>query len=243
MHSHTALSMIVFNTVHDCATFHSVLFSHWVSAQQPECGSIGNVAQTEGEVNASRASLFYLDVDNPATCSGTVTGWRVCYFGPESVSPTGRYSTAFTVFRRVQNGSDLYYQSVSPVYEAVRAGPNPVFSNEFVDGVVEIGGFNCSTVDVGDSVFEIQSGDVIGACVTDLEDFSDPQLGISFERLQLDIVGDVGDEGERLLSRDTTGCTVDTVPDVVMSNELSPIESRRLFISAKIEGSNIIKRR
>ena len=182
-----------------------------------------------------------MDVDNPATCNGNVTSWSVCYFGPENITLLGGYSTAYAVFRRVENGSNPYYQIVSPTYAAVRVGPSPVFAigNGFVDGRVEAGGFNCytDTITVGDSPIEIQEGDVIGACVIDPVDVPVPYLNVTIETLPLHIVGEVDNVAERLFSRDTTGCTADTFPYVVTSDQLSPIASRRLFISTMINGN------
>ena len=51
------------------------------SAQQGRCGTIGNSDETAATL--SRAQLFYLDTEHPATCTGNITSWRVCYYGPE----------------------------------------------------------------------------------------------------------------------------------------------------------------
>ena len=179
--------------------------------------------------------MFYLNVDHPASCTGNITGWRVCYFGPETIPPTSSYWATYAVYRRTEDGSDFYYQRVSSIFAAVTAVP--LFTGSFIDETVEPGGFNCftDTTTIGDSPFVIQEGDVIGACVFDpIDQFF---LGVTINRLQLDVVGEVSDESDVLMGRDTTGCTVDDTPAVIVPNQLSPITSRRLFISAVIIGN------
>ena len=52
------------------------------------CGHIGNHMYNERADNPirDRGKLFYLDVSNPANCSGNITSWRVCYYTAQQAS-------------------------------------------------------------------------------------------------------------------------------------------------------------
>lgn len=193
-----------------------------MSAQDTQCGSIGN-SNSESSVKARRNRNFYLDVNNPATCSGNITSWRVCYYGPDEVDEDGEYLATYAIYRRM--GAADSYERVSETFRAVLRFTNLAA----VDGVVQEGGFWCynDPIDIGDSPLTIQIGDVLGACVFN------PQGGNTF---QLDVVGDTGQQSsESLLAMNTGGCARNTpLPSSVLTNSLSNRNSRRLHIHANI---------
>ena len=202
-----------------------------MSAQQESCGSIGS--NSEIAATPSRAQMFYLNTANPAPCTGNITSWRVCYYGPDSVNRVGSYWTTYALYRRMGTGSSTHYIRVSEIFRAIRTIAGFTFTPG-VDGEISQGGFNCYTdsVDVDDSPLTVQAGDILGACVFD------PDGDIVFEnddiliRLPLDVVGETS--GESLLQMDTAGCSRVDIPSDIPANQLSILNSRSLHIYANI---------
>ena len=202
------------------------------SAQQENCGFIGNNNETAAK--PSRAQLFLLNTAHPAPCTGNVTSWRVCYYGPDSVNRAGSYWATYAVYRRTGSGSTTRYVRVSEIFRAIRTVAAFTITPD-VDGEIAQGGFNCYTdsIDVGDSPLTIQDGDMLGACVFD------PDGDILVEndidlliRLPLDVVGEAS--GESLSQMGTAGCSTDDIPSEIPTNQLSTLNSRRLHVYASI---------
>ena len=210
---------------------HAVVYL--TSAQQESCGSIGS--NNEAASTPSRAQLFYLNTANPAPCTGNITSWRVCYYGPDNVNGAGSYWTTYAVYRSMGSGSSIRYVRVSEMFRAIRTIATFTLTPG-VDGEIEQGGFNCYTdsIDVGASPLTIQAGDILGACVFD------PDGDIVFEdgdiliRLPLDVVGEASGPEESLLQMSTDGCSRVEIPSDVSANQLSTLNSRRLHIYANI---------
>ena len=199
------------------------------SAQQEQCGSIGNSDETAGRT-ASRAQMFYLDTANPASCTGNITSWRVCYYGPDSINDRGSYWAIYAVYRRMGSGNSVRYVNVSEMFRAIRTVSR--FTNDpTTDGEIVQGGFNCydDSIDVGESPLTIQAGDILGACVFDPEDDQSP---FAVARLPLDVVGEVG--GESLQQMGIIRCSRTNIPSDISINQLSTVNSRRLHIHANI---------
>ena len=189
---------------------------------QDTCGSIGN--NTEDQLSVRGDERFYLNIANPAPCTGNITSWRVCYYGPNNPNDVHSYWATYAVYRRMGSGEDEHYERVSEMFSAVRAQCD-VNVGDILDGVIR-GGFNCYTdfIDVGDSPLIVQAGDIIGACV-----FNPP----GGERRQLDIVGGMDGLGESLFEDDLT-CTVNEIPLSVQHSDLTRCDNRRLHIYANI---------
>ena len=206
------------------------------SAQQEHCGSIGNSDETAA--TASRAQMFYLDTANPAPCTGNVTSWRVCYYGPDDINDIGKYWATYAVYRRTGSGNSLRYVLVTEMFRAIRT-VSRFTGDPIVDGEIEQGGFNCysDSIDAGSSPLTIQTGDILGACVFDPEDDRVnnilPVLGsrVTVARLPLNVVGEVN--GESLQQMFTDGCSRTNIPDDISINQLSTVNSR-LHIHANI---------
>ena len=182
--------------------------------------TIGN--NNETAATPSSAELFYLDAEHPADCTGNITSWRVCYYGPGNVDNFGSYWATYAVYRRMESGSTLRYHLVSEMFRALRTTGNLV-NFDGVDGEISQG-FNCYTdsIDAGESPLTIQAGDIVGACVFDPDGF----------RLQLDVVGEAS--GESLLQMGAAGCSREDIPSDISANQLSPLNSRRLYVYADI---------
>ena len=203
------------------ATFSSTL-------AQDNCGSIGN--SNENAASAERGRFFYLNTANPAPCTGNITSWRVCYYGPnQDTDSEDRFSywATYAVYRKMGSGADEHYEQVSQLFSAIRATNNLVRidTNGIADGVIQQQGFNC----YDDSItmpLTVQAGDVLGACIFN------PMNGFGFSRRQLDIAGQVS--GESLLGMGTDGCSTTALPTSIKTSQLSTVESRRLHLYANI---------
>ena len=172
--------------------------------------TIGN--SDDSELTEGTNRRFYLDVNNPATCKGTITNWTVCYYGHvDAVS----YWATYAIYQKVESGENERYEKVSEMFTAVRT------INGGSDGFNQIG-FNCYTdfIDVGDSPLIIHASDVIGACVFDPQD-------ATFVKRELDIVGEVSsDQGESLMRSRGGGtgigntCTMNAIPSSIPNDDL-----------------------
>ena len=195
-----------------------------LASAQGKCGSIGNSDQRELDGRTDRR--FYLDINNPATCTGTVTSWRACYYGPDNARD-GSYWATYAVYRRVGSGGNERYEQVSQIFTAVRATSN-LLGNGVVDGLIQEDNYVCydDSIDAGDSPVTIQAGDVLGACVFN------PDNVDGDNRRQLDIVGETG--GSSLLDMSDSGCTTEAIPSNIPMNQLSTRNNRRLHLFANI---------
>ena len=196
---------------------------------QDTCGSIGN--SNEIALAADRSRRFYLDTANPAPCTGNVTSWRVCYYGPNQQDIDNdeffSYWATYAVYRKMGSGVDEHYQQVSQLFSAVIATNNlmQIDNNGTIDGVIRQQGFIC----YDDSItapLTVQAGDIVGACVFN------PTNGNFFIRSQLDVVGRV--DGESLLQMGSGGCSTTALPMEIRASQLSTVNSRRLHIYANI---------
>ena len=173
--------------------------------------------------------MFYLNTDNPAPCTGNITSFRVCYYGPSSVDQNQMiiFMSTFAIYRRMGSGGDERYERVSDTFKAVLSNNNMTdFDTDKIDGVIQ-GGFTCLN-DVNDLniPLPVETGDMVGACIFDPEDNE------NVTRQQLNIVGTM--PSEFLLGTDNTDCTVDDIPSIFLANQFSRSNSKRLHIYANI---------
>ena len=204
---------------------------HFSLAQQ---GSIGN-RNVETAATPSRVQLFYLDTANPATCSGNITRWRICYYGPDTINDLGSYRANYAVYRKMGSGDNVRYIRISETFSALRTVQRFIPHFPIIDGEIAQGGFNCyaDSINADDSPLTVEAGDIIGACVFDPEDgFRINNITIIVTRLQLDVVGEAS--GESLLQMGTTGCSRKDIPSDILASRFSTINSRRLHIYANV---------
>ena len=202
-----------------------------MSAQDTHCGSIGN-DNSDSEAKERRDRRFYLDVNNAATCTGNITSWRVCYYGPKDIDEDGVYFATYAVYRRMGANS---FRKVSDTFRAIRAVQKLTSRFDAVDGMVQADGFWCydDSINVDASPLPIQAGDVLGACV-----FS-PQDTNNINRFPLNVVGDTGPGSSesllRTMNTDECGTAWDSpLPSSILMDSLSSHNSRRLHIRANI---------
>ena len=155
---------------------------------------IGNTNETE--VTPSKAHLlYYLDTENPATASGNITSFRVCYYEPKNfTNKTSRvvYRAVYAIYRKISNNS-RYCSSESyvRVSESFSATVSMCISSLPLKGTRDqhiAEGFNCydDVLDKGDSTafLTVEQRDILGACIVHPRDFRNTTRG------QLDIVGE-----------------------------------------------------
>ena len=214
-----------------CRCTHFILFFgvvFYTVLSQDVCDPIGS--SDESAVTRRRDSMFYLNTANPAPCSGNITSWRVCYYGPDSINFSTYWATYAIYQRVISSDSSERYEKISSMFRAVRATGllAAVDSTGIIDGSIEQGGFNCydDFINAGASPLTVQAGDVLGACVFD------PVNSENYDRHQLDIIGET--EGESLLGMSSSGCTTDALPSNIPISQLSMVSSRRLHIYANI---------
>lgn len=199
-----------------------------VVSAQDTCGAIGNSDQRELRGRSDRG--FFLDTNNPATCTGTVTSWRVCYYGPNDVR-IGSYWATYAVYRRMGSDGNERYERVSQIFSAVRATSN-LLGNDVVDGILREEGYACyddAIEDSGDMTpVTIQAGDLLGACIFN------PDNAPGDNRRQLDIVGCIETGGSSLLEMSDDECTTKALPSNIPSSQLSNRSNRRLHLFAAI---------
>ena len=199
-------------------------FSHIFHVPVFQCTSgQGTCSVTGGNIGDSRYMLartarnrddFYLNVADPASCSGIIKYFSYCYYRP-AAAPS--YVFTFAIYR--QSGSvNGVYDIVSSVFIAERTSSDVTTDLDGED-------FACMNLTVNDTV-PVNAGDVLGACI------SDPSGGVR----QLDIVGRLrdGESGSSMLLRTdgVTGYTPDSVPSSVIPSKLSG--SRLLHLYANI---------
>ena len=187
--------------------------------------TIGN--SDTSELNEGSDQMFYLDIDNEATCNGTITNWTVCYYGTDLRS--GSYWATYAVYRRGSGVNSGSFERVSETFRALRATLGTPDPFDIIDGTISEG-FNCYTdvdsIDAGPSPLTIQAGDIIGACVVN-------PLGGSLR--ELNIVGEASEESLMGADLDCTENAIPTIPAIIQQIDLQPQSDRRLHIYANVE--------
>ena len=226
----------------DCILIIYYFLDH-IALAQDHCGAIGN--SDESELDDEDSRQFYINAADPAPCTGYITSWRVCYYGPDDSLDEDEqrsYWATYAVYRRMGSGRNERYERVSEMFQAVRATTVPSSGSSFtnlvdsavIDGRMQQEDFMCYSDTVDNSPLLVQAGDVIGACVFNPED-----AGGSFTRSQLDVVGEA-EEGSLLqmsIRSGENGCTIDKIPSNIRVNDLSRQNNKRLHIHANIIGN------
>ena len=210
----------------------AVFFCYRPALSQDICGYIGYTDETEA--TASRAQMLYLDTENSATCSGNITGFRVCYYQPEDYnSSTSRtvYRAVYAVYQKMTNDSSSSerYVRVSKSLNATVTTSDLKLSGSRDQHIAE--GFNCYDdaleSNASTAFLTIEEGDILGACILD------PNNLAKAERLQLDIVGE--ESGHSLMQTSADNFIKGVIiPSVVSVDELIVVSLRKLHVYASI---------
>ena len=112
-------------------------------------GSVGRTDLFEQSSPDATPGLF-IDLDNPATCSGVITEWNVCYYNPRRFNFEDRLQITLQIWRfEEQVGTQLATQVAT-----VTVPEEPET-------------FQCITIPLGqDEYMNITEGDVIGVLLT-----------------------------------------------------------------------------
>ena len=182
---------------------------------QGQCSSgIGSNNETELTAATVTTPSIYLNTDYPAPCSGTVTRWRLCFYRPVTHEDGDRYRLTLAVYRPMHMDSDNSTQ-----YERVESSLRTftrIFPTQSSD-------FSCQNVDLDMAKqFDIEADDIVGVCVFNpIQDAREP----------MDIVSEAS--GYSLLQNSVSlPCRYNTTPSVILSSQLSRVESRLLHLSA-----------
>ena len=176
-----------------------------------QCGPIG--ASDEIPFTAVRDHRLYLNTEYPAPCSGTVERWRHCYYRPTTINRGDRFRVTWAVYRRMRSGNDTSYVRVESSVRTATRRDNQIPNS---------GSFWCRNQNVND--FDIEAGDIIGACIYD-----PPQSN----RKQMDIVGDANGYSVMQMSVDDQ-CGDNLMPSMISSSQLLNVGSRILHLYATI---------
>lgn len=177
-----------------------------VEVQAQTCGTIGTDAH---EYIERRAQHFYLNIQDPTQCDGTINQIDYCYYLTDQFSVRHRFT--FAVYRESYPGNESY----TAVSSAFTTGTNM--------GNHGRNSFSCRTYSLEQTV-QIQTGDIIGVCIYDPPDH---QLSV-----QLDVVGDNAGSDRYVLEGDNTGCGNSAAPMTVSS--LVRQESRVIHVYASV---------
>ena len=197
------------------------------TSTQDICGRIGahDVDDRDTQFQVNRTEMFYLDLNHSACCSGNITSWRVCYYGPSSGSEK-LYHVKYAVYRRSNQTEEYVQVPDSPTFNITLTNREGQYSGPISEG------FNCHD-EFLDEPFTIEEGDVIGACVVD------PNSPVM---RQLNIISRVNEQPHASLplhgiQEHVQPCEMGTIPTRIMISQLTAINSTRLYLSANIRSS------
>ena len=211
----------------------TVVFCHWSQTFAQEiCGDIGD--NSEIELSAYKQDGFYLDMGNPACCTGNITSWRLCYYYKVNNRMDNKlYTVKYAVYRwRNRSSTQNYIQVSNRTFSTTLRGRN-LMANSQQSGMVS---FNCYNERLNTS-FAVDQGDIIVACVVNPRG----------DMRRLDVVSDINidTEGQQLyesvnpsngnnyikLCKDRMNLPATIIID---SNQQFSSVSRRLHLSANI---------
>ena len=214
-----------------CSRFLIVIVVATAAAVILHCTSIilaqdfcGVTDDTRFQVDATE--MFYLDVDHPICCSGKITNWRVCYYGPAANDDSKPYRVKYAVYRpNVTESNDTEYHLVPGSNRSTtirRRGSN----NKFYTSR----SFYCykQSLDTRSHVVT-EEGDVVGACVVD------PNGGMKQLNIVSKVSGQPPDSVQLLGTKQYINlCKEGTnIPISITLNQLSVIDSTKLHLGAK----------
>ena len=159
---------------------------------------------------------LYLNTDRPATCNGTVSTVRYCYYGENTVVQR-TYRSLVSVYRPVDNSR---YERISDTISVTKRS----YPFQIAQADAYLAGFNCDLQKLSSSI-QVMEGDVIGACIYSSRSTS--QLDMLTVRLFA---------GYRMMieGADSAGCDTGVMPSVVGDRLQQDSIAKILHISAEI---------
>ena len=145
------------------------------------------------------------------------------------------YWATYAIYRKIGSSvENQRYVRVSAMYRAVRTKNGRIDTDSYGravgDGRVDYDDeLSCYTDSLEGSVtLLVQAGDLVGACVFR------PENSNTFDRYQLNVVGESDGSKDYLLEMGVGGCSIDDIPTSIRLNKLSRRNRRRLHIYANI---------
>ena len=187
---------------------------------QAQCSSgIGSNNETELTAVPVRVTTpsFFLNTDYPASCSGTVTRWRFCFYRPDTHNDSDRYRLSLAVYRPIGSGNSTQYEIVESSLRTITRMFQPANSTS---------NFICQNLNLqaaNRTSFDIEVGDIAGVCIFNPTDSTIEPMHIISEA-----------NGYSLLQNNIpVQCSFNSVSSVnISSSELTRVESRLLHLSA-----------
>ena len=193
---------------------------HLVVNGQQCPGPIGT--NDEVKFNGGTQNRFYLNTAVPAPCSGTVSNWRYCYYKNTDVKINQSFFASFAVYRHrtLNNSQDSQYEKISEMFNITLTGMELNAEQNFT----------CK--DVNTPEFNIEAGDMVGACVFNPNGKFGPR--------RLNIARKPPSGGYSMLQMRASGCSLDLIPSIISSNDLMDVNSTILHVYAKITSTSLI---
>ena len=188
-------------------TVHTVFYAK-VNCQ---CTPVGSNNEAEFTAAAVSTPSIYLNTAHPATCSGTVERWRLCFYRPATHEDGDRYRLTMAVYR-INNTQ----------YERVESSLRTITR----DFPAQSSNFSCQYIDLNTAdQFNIETGDIVGACI-----FVPTQAS----RERMDIVSEANGYS---LMHNMVRCGYRSTPPMISSSQLSVVDSKLMHLSAIIAGT------
>ena len=164
----------------------------------PNIGSNVQLQFSDNSPNIDRR--YYLNIAEPAHCSGFISRVNYCYYGPSRYSSNLAWGAGVALYRLQADGS---YGRVSAAITLSKLLPsNQCLPNARTDLLLN---FNCDTY-VLNSFVRVQKGDVFGAFVFQDRQFRTIPISIG----GLDLVGD-SSCGYQMLTRSVDTLRIDSI--------------------------------
>ena len=188
-------------------TVHTVFYAE-VNCQ---CTPVGSNNEMKSTAAAVRTPRIYLNTAYPATCSGTVERWRLCFYRPAAHEDGDKYRLTLAVYRRNNTQYEIVESSLRTITSTF-----PLQSSDFSCQYI-----NLNTADQ----FNIETGDIIGACIFE------PVLP-RIERM--DIVSEANGHSLMQINDNNIRCGWKSIPLTISNSQLATAGSRLLHLSATI---------
>ena len=188
-------------------------------------GIIGSENNVKYEAEERSRGRLYLNIDNPAQCSGIITSWEYCYYLPDNERA---YQVHFAIYRkRIDDRRRIQYEkqsrTVTLSLDMISDDDGDGDSDgESEDSDSEVENFFCTShIPEAAEYVTVRQGDIIGMCLP--------------RRNSLNVVSDTSDEdldGDRLFY---TNCN-NNVPGVINDRFVEIQDGRIAHLYAQITG-------
>ena len=189
---------------------------------QSQCSPVGSNIETELTAAAVTPPSVYLNVDYPARCSGTVERWEFCFYRPATHQEDDSYRLTFAVYRGTGSGSNTQYEIVGSSLRTITSQFGEESSN-----------FLCQFLNLTNASdnwlqFNIEAGDIIGACIFDPTNPSIEPMDAISAASGYSLMQDTQSVG--------TPCGFRQMPSTIPRSRLLTVNSRLLHLSAIVAG-------